>query len=222
LTVLFVSHNLSAISALCQRVIVLEGGTILFDGPTRAAIDRYLGTVTLRARGDLQHAQHSGPCQFARITAIALLNEAGLPCDMFFMGDTMIVELEIQCTERLSTPEIGIALQNSMGMNLELFISNWEGWQGPLEVSCHRFRVVIPKLQVYPGTYGMTPWVLRQGEPVDHEVEQPVVFKVLEADLTGHQPYFARYTDTNCEVYAPSIWSHTLCPAESGSPGGLR
>jgi hypothetical protein len=54
---------------------------------------------------------------------------------------------------------------------------------------------------------------LRQGEPIDHEVSQAVVFKVLEADLTGHRPYFESYTQTNCEVYAPSIWSHTMRPS---------
>ena len=39
LTVLFVSHNMPAISSLCQRAILLENGTLVFDGPTRGAID---------------------------------------------------------------------------------------------------------------------------------------------------------------------------------------
>jgi len=209
LTVLFVSHNLSAIGALCQRVIVLENGMIAFDGPTRAGIDRYMSNVSGSAGGSLQNALHWGPRRYAQITSLTLLNEAGQPCDTFFMGDTLVVELEVQCTQRVSAPEIGFALQNSMGMNVENFVSTWEGWHGPLELGLHRFRVVIPKIYVYPGTYGLTPWVLRLGERLDHQVDQPVVFKVLEADLTGHRPYFESYTQTNCEVYSPSTWSHT-------------
>ena len=202
--------------------IVLENGTLVFDGPTRAGIDRYLGSISQGTGDDFQNAPQSGPCRFARITAFRLLNQGGLPCTTFFMGDTLVVELEILCTQRLSTPEIGIALQNRMGMNLELFISTWEGWGGPLEVGRHRVRVVIPKIYVFPGTYALTPWVLRRGEHLDHEIDQAVVFKVLEADLTGHRPYFAYYAETSCEVYAPSIWSHTFQPERTEEATGPK
>src|SRR5262249_48887130 len=156
LAVVLVSHNMSAIGAMCQRVIVLENGEAVFDGPTRAGIDHYLGTVSRSAGGDLHNAPHWGPCQYARIACFALLNEAGLPCDTFFMGDTLIVEMDVLCTQRLSTPEIGVHLQNRMGMNLQLFVSTWEGWHGPLEIGLHHFRIRIPKIYVYPGTYALT------------------------------------------------------------------
>jgi lipopolysaccharide transport system ATP-binding protein len=41
-TILFVSHNMSAISALAARTLVFEKGHMVFDGPTDSAIDRYL------------------------------------------------------------------------------------------------------------------------------------------------------------------------------------
>ena len=40
-TVLFVSHNMGAISSLCMRAILLERGRVSFDGPTKEAIDAY-------------------------------------------------------------------------------------------------------------------------------------------------------------------------------------
>jgi lipopolysaccharide transport system ATP-binding protein len=226
LTVLFVSHNMAAVDALCQRVIVLEEGAVVFDGPTRAGIDRYLCAISRGTGDEFQNAAHWGACRYGRITSFALLSQAGQRCQTFFMGDTLVVELEVQCTQRLLEPEIGIALQNSLGMTLELFVSTWEGWQGPLEVGRHRFRVVIPRICVYPGTYGLTPWVLRQGESVDHQVEHAVTFDVLEADLTGHRPYFQRYTESKCEVYSPSTWSHAahaeLLGAVAGQPENQR
>jgi lipopolysaccharide transport system ATP-binding protein len=219
LTVLFVSHNLSAISALCQRVIVLENGGMLFDGPTRAGIERYMSSTSRTTEQSFDHLTHWGPRRYARITSFTLSNEAGQPGDTFLMGDTLVVELDIVCTQRVNEPEIGFALQNRMGMNVELFISTWEGWHGPLEPGTHRFRVRIPKIHVYPGTYSLTPWVLRLGERLDHQVDHAAVFKVLEADLTGHRPYFESYTQTNCEVYSPSTWSHTALPAAGAANG---
>ncbi len=40
-TILFVSHNLSAINKLCERTLVLESGSIVFDGPTDEALKLY-------------------------------------------------------------------------------------------------------------------------------------------------------------------------------------
>jgi ABC-2 type transport system ATP-binding protein/lipopolysaccharide transport system ATP-binding protein len=44
-TVVFVSHNLEAIAALCPRAVCLEAGTILREGPSREVVDAYLSSV---------------------------------------------------------------------------------------------------------------------------------------------------------------------------------
>jgi ABC-type polysaccharide/polyol phosphate transport system ATPase subunit len=41
-TVVFVSHNLKAVSELCRRAILLDGGRIVADGPTDEVIQTYL------------------------------------------------------------------------------------------------------------------------------------------------------------------------------------
>ncbi len=41
-TVLFVSHNMTAIETLCQRVLVLKNGTIYFSGKAEEGISKYL------------------------------------------------------------------------------------------------------------------------------------------------------------------------------------
>jgi lipopolysaccharide transport system ATP-binding protein len=40
-TILFVSHNLGAISRLCSRAVVLNAGTVAFDGPVSDALANY-------------------------------------------------------------------------------------------------------------------------------------------------------------------------------------
>jgi lipopolysaccharide transport system ATP-binding protein len=44
-TVLFVSHDLSAINSLCERAILLHEGTLLMEGPTREVSTYYLDTT---------------------------------------------------------------------------------------------------------------------------------------------------------------------------------
>jgi lipopolysaccharide transport system ATP-binding protein len=41
-TVLFVSHNMVAIRELCPRAILLDGGAVVYDGPSDVAIAKYL------------------------------------------------------------------------------------------------------------------------------------------------------------------------------------
>ena len=41
-TVLFVSHNMAAVKSLCTRGIVLEHGSMIFDGDTTQVVDLYL------------------------------------------------------------------------------------------------------------------------------------------------------------------------------------
>ncbi len=41
-TVLFVSHNMKAVSTMCSRTLLMEDGSIAFNGNTDEAVDRYL------------------------------------------------------------------------------------------------------------------------------------------------------------------------------------
>ena len=45
-TVLFVSHNMAAISSLCDRACLLERGRLVFDGPAKEVVERYLKSVS--------------------------------------------------------------------------------------------------------------------------------------------------------------------------------
>jgi ABC-type polysaccharide/polyol phosphate transport system ATPase subunit len=55
-TILFVSHNMREIRALCERTIVLEKGRVIFDGPSEEAADFYLKRIAekKKARGVLR------------------------------------------------------------------------------------------------------------------------------------------------------------------------
>src|SRR5258707_15772082 len=116
---------MSAVSGLCDRVVVLDNGALVFDGQTRPGIDRYMGNLSRSPGADLRNVQRAGPGHFARFKSIGLFNEAGQPCDTISMGDSVHVDLELVCTQRLGSPEIGLPLQNSGGTGLHYFISHW-------------------------------------------------------------------------------------------------
>ena len=68
-TVLFVSHNLKAVSDLCARTVLMDGGRIVADGPTSEVIQTYLARERAKMQGERR-----GDVQ---ITSVVLRNEGG-------------------------------------------------------------------------------------------------------------------------------------------------
>jgi lipopolysaccharide transport system ATP-binding protein len=206
-TVLFVSHNMAAISSLCDRVLVMKSGEVDFDGPVEAGIKSYALNVAHRSEAVFsEELEHYGPGEFARISSLSILSQNGQPCDTFSMGQPLIARLEISCKQLIRNAEIGIVLLNQLGIPLQYFVSTWEGLQGEMESGLHIFEITIPRLWLFPGSYVLSPWVKREGEGVDDQIDGALTISILGADVTGHGPYFERYRQSGCETYAPSTW----------------
>jgi lipopolysaccharide transport system ATP-binding protein len=208
-TVLFVSHNMTAVSSLCDRILLLEQGRLTYDGPTLEGIERYLRVAASSPSVDLTTVtSRRGAHEYGRLTTLSLFDGALRPCDHFTMGEPMIVELEVECDRRVSPAELGFALANSYGATIHPFVSAWEGMELNLAPGRHRFRATVPQIMVFPGTYIITPYFKRQGHAIDDQVDGAVQITVVGADVTGHNPYFERYTHSKSEVYCPSRWTH--------------
>ena len=72
-TLVYVSHDLSTVQAMCKRTIWLDNGIVAMDGPTEQVINSYLrsleGLATL-------HLKDSGPIQ---LTSIKVTSDSGPP-----------------------------------------------------------------------------------------------------------------------------------------------
>ena len=51
-TIVFVSHNLASVSALCNRAILIDGGRLTRDGEVDDVLEEYLSTRAAQGRGD--------------------------------------------------------------------------------------------------------------------------------------------------------------------------
>lgn len=94
-TVLFVSHNMSAITRLCQRAILLDGGRLLHDGPSHQVVGLYmhsgLGTTAVREWPDITKAPGG---EVARLRALRIRTEDGLITDNVNIGNPVAIEME--------------------------------------------------------------------------------------------------------------------------------
>jgi lipopolysaccharide transport system ATP-binding protein len=98
-TVLFVSHNLHAVSELCQRSILLEKGRMLANGPTDEVIRHYVGRA--------QH-QRSGDGGRVDLRAVVVRNDAE-PTVRFTSGDR--AHVDVTAVARDAVADLSIVVQ---------------------------------------------------------------------------------------------------------------
>ena len=99
-TILFVSHNMPAVTRLCKRILLLEGGRLIEDGPAHKVVGTYLntglGTQAAREWDDPADAP-GGP--IARLRAVRVRDEAGEICDGLDIRRPVALEMEFEVLE---------------------------------------------------------------------------------------------------------------------------
>ena len=115
-TVLFVSHNMSAISRLTQDTIVLDHGQIICFAPTSEAIDFYM-TSGITQIGERRWDETDADLEQGPFQPIALrvLDHEGRMTNQVFAAEGFMVEFEYMLNEDITGLRIGIYLSTSRG-----------------------------------------------------------------------------------------------------------
>jgi lipopolysaccharide transport system ATP-binding protein len=98
--VLFVSHNMPAVTRLCPRTILLGEGRVRLDGPSHEVVGAYLksrvGTTASREWGDLQTAPGD---DIVRVRAARVCDEKGRVASTVHIARPIALEIEYEVLE---------------------------------------------------------------------------------------------------------------------------
>ncbi len=115
-TVLFVSHNMSAIQRLTQESIVLDKGRIIMRGPSAEAVDFYLN------RGLSKLGERYWEAEEVPVTAspfvplrIRILDKNGIISDSVRSVDPITLEVEYRLDEPITGLRVGYYLNTTRG-----------------------------------------------------------------------------------------------------------
>jgi lipopolysaccharide transport system ATP-binding protein len=99
-TVLFVSHNMPAVTRLCPRTILVDDGRIIGDGISSQIVGAYLstglGTTAAREWPELATAPGN---DLVRLRAVRVVNEDGEVADALDIRRTVEIEIEFEVLE---------------------------------------------------------------------------------------------------------------------------
>ena len=115
-TVLFVSHNMSAILRLTEETIVLEKGKLILRAPTNQAVDYYL-TSGFAQTGEYHWPADEIPAEAAPFHPIALRvrNPQGLIVDTVRSVEPVTLEVEYRLDAPITGLRLGIYLMTTHG-----------------------------------------------------------------------------------------------------------
>lgn len=115
-TVLFVSHNMSAILRLTEESIVLEKGKLVYRAPTRQAVDYYMASG-LSQSGERIWAGEEIPADAAPFRPIAMRvrDSSGKVVDAVQSRQPLAIEIEYESAQAIKGLRVGVYLQTIRG-----------------------------------------------------------------------------------------------------------
>ena len=129
-TVIFVSHNLQTVKQMCERVIVLGNGELIFDGLPHEGFAFYLGqgSQATATNIDLRTHQRGGPPDRAGFLDVAFASTSGSGSTVFTRSDTIRVTATFQVFEELFSLDIAMSVIHVEGQRVfsESFIDRHE------------------------------------------------------------------------------------------------
>lgn len=181
-TVLFVSHNMAAVKSLCNRGIVLENGTLKFDGNVDDALSIYsdLGsTIDYKATFNTATKRNgNGKIQFQ---SVEILNQFDKLTQNYSIGDDLKIRIKIKNFSKETKSEMGIQLFSSDEMPIFHIMPRDSGFEINHENEEENYELVLKDIRLYPGIYSISMVSANTtGHEIFDEINNALYFEIID------------------------------------------
>ncbi|PTB96655.1 ABC transporter ATP-binding protein [Marivirga lumbricoides] len=184
-TVIFVSHNLAAVSQLCNKGILLRQGNLILENEVNAVIHEYISYNRMKSNtGELINLDlRKGDGRF-KVNGIRFLDNKSNPIKIGRTGSKLIFEVNFnrEINPSKGSFRIDFAIDNEQDQRIAWFSS--DAVNAKLESPFENLKLKIPKFPFGSGTYYLTFYITVNGQLVDY-IHQGYAFTVEEGDFFG-------------------------------------
>jgi lipopolysaccharide transport system ATP-binding protein len=187
-TVLFVSHNLAAVEALCHSAVLLEYGQLVHQGQSRTTIRRYLNSTGCTSTASVLCNDHPNRRSGMRsvIKQISLRNSEGLPCFEIPCGAGLTIELDADLPDEYSKTNFDIVCEDSLGASLFVIGTQFSSCGAVNQEGRIRLVCQVPSVPLAPDTYFLTVRAKPLSSKSIDVLDRVVSFTVVSADFFGN------------------------------------
>jgi homopolymeric O-antigen transport system ATP-binding protein len=194
--VLFVSHNMTAVQALCSRGIVLVSGQICLDGKIEAALENYLADARTSATGEFDLRHHPARDKHHReiIKTISLRNAAGTKTTVFRPFEKMVLEMKLNAGSTIHNPRAAFAIEDVFGRRITTLASYFCKTGLPSIAGETSLVCTLDELPLGPGRYLISASITDRREYLLDAVYAAGWFEVeSEKTFDSYEPYSPGY-----------------------------
>lgn len=177
-TVLFVSHNIEAVTRLCTRCILFKSGTMQADGEPTSILKAYLAGQSSSPRTvDLL-----GKARWHDLGAKARLIEASPSStgDSWLLpfGQTFSLEVSIDAEPLVRRIEMALGIFTSQGFEVASWTSACSNSELKVHPGINKFKIEFPSMRLLPGHYSLGIG-LRDGRGGEEYIREAVSFEIV-------------------------------------------
>ena len=154
-TILFVTHNLGALTKLCPRTLLLKDGKVLSLGKTETVVADYMAEDSSNTCG-VSFDPMRKPASPVVLTRCHITAPGGTPIRRVDVAQGFTIKLEVVARQELFDTDVSIRILSDYGA--PLFTSNLSDYAGTLariSPGIRSYEVEIPSYFLAPGTYSL-------------------------------------------------------------------
>jgi len=127
-TVIFVSHNIAAVTRLCRRCMLLHRGQIAKDGTTHAVMDAYLRSEFDTAAYRVWDAKEAPGDDIVKLRAVRARTSQGEPSEAFDIRNPIAIDVVFDVLKSGTVLAPNVHIFNQEGVTVFVTIDQDESW----------------------------------------------------------------------------------------------
>jgi len=163
-TVLFVSHNLPAVAALCSRCLVLHHGELVIDTDSAEAIR---GFRKLQIKGG--DVDQSGDDLALRIASVRVTGPDGGSVEEVRSGDPIVVEIAGRSTREMGAVNFAVEIVRADGVRAYDVNGRMDDYLPDIKPGAFTLKFEIDQCNLADGTYSVSVGAMDRDEHVHYQ-----------------------------------------------------
>lgn len=170
---------MAAVRGLCTRVVEIEGGHVVADGPAEQTVNDYIANQAAGSGSVLDLPRPLGKEDELLITAVRVVDDKGEPKGPFYSSRPVSVEIDLDIALGNAAYQVGFDLLCTDGLVFRTYHTDGPPEEWPqLKGGRNTLRSVIPAGVLNEGSYAVAPragvyrryWIVNGDEAVWFDV----------------------------------------------------
>lgn len=181
-TVLFVSHNMAAIQALCKKAFLLEQGRLLQSGSVADVLSTYMQRISPSAARPLSERTDRKGDGKVRLTSLAI--DGGGEGSLVRCSDILRIRIGYTAVDQLSNPAFIVGIYDQFNQPLFFLDTRTAGWLPDTLPASGLVECNTSPINITPGRCTVNVAVMLGGVIADH-VKHAHSLEIVADDFYG-------------------------------------